>query len=205
MSSTHINKSSLQRWGHALSDQQRKVLRDIGLCRTAALGTHLRTMRSLQLRRPSRTPHSSSNRHCPKCPVFSTRSLAPQAGWKSAAGAYAHVVFTVPGTTGRRSHCATVRLFYTLAVSGSFRDAAQDRCRSTPSRCAHPVQAGRAASPGRRTWRHHPHLHTCLVAPTGGLAFNCFLLDPNQTSRVLPPGARAQPHVPRQAAQLPQG
>jgi Transposase zinc-binding domain len=31
----------LQRWGHALSDQQRKVLRDIGLCRTAALGTHL--------------------------------------------------------------------------------------------------------------------------------------------------------------------
>ena len=39
----------LQRWGHALSDQQRKVLRDIGLCRTAALGTHLRTLRSLQL------------------------------------------------------------------------------------------------------------------------------------------------------------
>jgi site-specific recombinase XerD len=31
----------LRRWGHALSDQQRKVLRDIGLCRTAALGTHL--------------------------------------------------------------------------------------------------------------------------------------------------------------------
>ena len=31
----------LQRWGHALSDQQRKVLRDIGLCRTATLGTHL--------------------------------------------------------------------------------------------------------------------------------------------------------------------
>jgi len=31
----------LQRWSHAVSDQQRKVLRDIGLCRTAALGTHL--------------------------------------------------------------------------------------------------------------------------------------------------------------------
>jgi hypothetical protein len=27
----------LQRWGHVLSDQQRKVLRDIGRCRTAAL------------------------------------------------------------------------------------------------------------------------------------------------------------------------
>jgi len=31
----------LQRWDRAVSDQQRKVLRDIGLCRTAALGTHL--------------------------------------------------------------------------------------------------------------------------------------------------------------------
>ena len=31
----------LQRWGHVLSDQQRKVLRDIGRCRKAALGTHL--------------------------------------------------------------------------------------------------------------------------------------------------------------------
>ncbi|AXC12424.1 hypothetical protein ACPOL_3129 [Acidisarcina polymorpha] len=31
----------LQRWRHVLSDQQRTVLRDIGRCRTAALGTHL--------------------------------------------------------------------------------------------------------------------------------------------------------------------
>ena len=36
----HENKF-LQRWDHAVSDQQRKVLRDIGRCRTAALGTHL--------------------------------------------------------------------------------------------------------------------------------------------------------------------
>ena len=29
-------------WGHVLSRQQRKAFRDIGACRTAALGTHLR-------------------------------------------------------------------------------------------------------------------------------------------------------------------
>jgi hypothetical protein len=34
-------KEFLQRWGHVLSQQQRKTLRDIGLCRTAALGGHL--------------------------------------------------------------------------------------------------------------------------------------------------------------------
>ena len=31
----------LERWGQVVSRQQRKALRDIGLCRTAALGGHL--------------------------------------------------------------------------------------------------------------------------------------------------------------------
>jgi hypothetical protein len=31
----------LKRWGHTLSPQQRKALRDIGACRTAALGGHI--------------------------------------------------------------------------------------------------------------------------------------------------------------------
>jgi hypothetical protein len=31
----------LKRWGHTVSSQQRKALRDIGACRTAALGGHL--------------------------------------------------------------------------------------------------------------------------------------------------------------------
>jgi len=31
----------LQRWGHTVSPQQHKALRDIGSCRTAALGGHV--------------------------------------------------------------------------------------------------------------------------------------------------------------------
>ena len=31
----------LSQWGHTLSAEQRKALRDIGVCRTAALGAHL--------------------------------------------------------------------------------------------------------------------------------------------------------------------
>jgi hypothetical protein len=31
----------LERWGHVVSRQQRKVLAAIGRCRTAALGSHL--------------------------------------------------------------------------------------------------------------------------------------------------------------------
>src|SRR5947209_19311433 len=31
----------LERWGHTLSDRQLQTLRDLGACRTAALGAHL--------------------------------------------------------------------------------------------------------------------------------------------------------------------
>ena len=55
----------LQRWGHALSDQQRKVLRDIGRCRTAELGTHLE--RCDRCSYETVAYDSCRNRHCPKC------------------------------------------------------------------------------------------------------------------------------------------
>src|SRR6266852_7748397 len=55
----------LQRWSHVLSDQQRKVLRDIGLCRTAALGTHLE--RCDRCSYETVAYDSCRNRHCPKC------------------------------------------------------------------------------------------------------------------------------------------
>jgi hypothetical protein len=55
----------LQRWGHVVSDQQRKVLRDIGLCRTAALGTHLE--RCDRCDYETVAYDSCRNRHCPKC------------------------------------------------------------------------------------------------------------------------------------------
>jgi hypothetical protein len=50
----------LQRWGPALSDQQRKVLRDIGLCRTAALGT----LRVVVRCSPVEPPSPSFAIHC---------------------------------------------------------------------------------------------------------------------------------------------
>ena len=34
-------KKFLSKWGHTLSPQQRKALRDIGICRTAASGGHV--------------------------------------------------------------------------------------------------------------------------------------------------------------------
>ncbi|HEY0797241.1 MAG TPA: transposase zinc-binding domain-containing protein [Acidisarcina sp.] len=62
----HAHQSQfLQRWGHIVSDQQRKVLRDIGRCRTAALGTHLE--RCDRCDYETVAYDSCRNRHCPKC------------------------------------------------------------------------------------------------------------------------------------------
>ena len=84
----------LQRWGHAVSDQQRKVLRDIGRCRTAALGTHLE--RCDRCSYETVAYDSCRNRHCPKCQSSARdRWLMKQAS-SLLPVPYAHVVFTVP-------------------------------------------------------------------------------------------------------------
>jgi Transposase zinc-binding domain len=100
----------LQRWGHVVSDQQRKVLRDIGRCRTAALGTHLE--RCDRCDYETVAYDSCRNRHCPKCQSSARdRWLLKQAS-SLLPVPYAHVVFTVPEQLAR-SHCATSGCFTT--------------------------------------------------------------------------------------------
>jgi len=43
----------LSQWGHTLSAEQRKALRDIGVCRTAALGAHLEQCDACGHQRPA--------------------------------------------------------------------------------------------------------------------------------------------------------
>ena len=84
----------LDRWGHVLSRQQLKAFRDIGACRTAALGTHVRQCdhcahQLIEYR-------SCRNRHCPKCHCRARdRWLADRAG-EILPVPYAHVIFTLP-------------------------------------------------------------------------------------------------------------
>ena len=79
---------------HRVSSVQRKVIRALSECRTAALGGHLEACDRCGNRRA--VYHSCRNRHCPKC-----QSLT-QADWIEARRAdllpveYFHVVFTLP-------------------------------------------------------------------------------------------------------------
>ena len=79
---------------HALSEAQRKVLRDISACRTPVLGERVDVCAACGDEKT--VFHSCRNRHCPTC-----QSLT-QARWMERRLArllptdYFHVVFTVP-------------------------------------------------------------------------------------------------------------
>ena len=146
----------LQRWGHALSDQQRKVLRDIGLCRTAALGTHLE--RCDRCSYETVAYDSCRNRHCPKCQSSARdRWLLKQAA-SLLPVPYVHAVFTVPeqlAPLGLRNQ----RLFYSMlfrAASETLLEIAAD-----PRHLGARIGILAVLHTWSQNAQLHPHLH-CL-------------------------------------------
>ena len=155
----------LQRWGHVLSDQRRKVLRDIGLCRTAALGTHLE--RCDRCSYETVAYDSCRNRHCPKCQSSARdRWLLKQAASLLPAP-YAHVVFTVPEQLAPLA-LRNQRAFYSMlfrAASQTLLEIAAD-----PRHLGARIGILAVLHTWSQSLQLHPHLH-CLV-PAGGLAFD---------------------------------
>jgi Putative transposase/Transposase zinc-binding domain len=152
----------LERWGHVVSRQQRKVLRAIGRCRTAALGSHLE--------RCDRCPYeyvafdSCRNRHCPKCQSTARDRWLQRQAASLLPVPYSHVVFTLPEQLAALA-LRNQRLIYDLlfrAVSETLTQIAADRRR---------LGARIGVLAVLHTWnqqlQYHPHLH-CLV-PAGGL------------------------------------
>ena len=155
----------LERWGPVLSRQQHKALRDIGLCRTAALGAHLPQCDACSYQTVSYL--SCRNRHCPKCQSTARdRWLSRQAA-SLLPVAYSHVVFTLPQQLASLA-LRNQRLLYDLL----FRAASE----TLLAIAADPRHLGARIGvlAVLHTWsqdlRHHPHLH-CLV-PAGGLALD---------------------------------
>jgi len=146
---------------HALSPEQRKVLHDIAVCRTAALGGHLDVCDACGLERPSY--NSCRNRHCPKC-----QSLA-QAKWiatrkeRLLPTKYFHVVFTLP------AHLRPVALAHRESVFNLLFEAASATLLAFGRSKRLGAQLGITAV--LHTWTRdlafHPHVH-CIVT-AGGL------------------------------------
>jgi Transposase zinc-binding domain len=84
----------LKRWGHTVSPQQRKALRDIGACRTASLGGHIEQCD--QCARQIIAYNFCRNRHCPKCQSSARDHWLAERANDLLPVSYCHVVFTVP-------------------------------------------------------------------------------------------------------------
>ena len=169
---------------HRLSSVQKKVIRALSQCRTAALGGHLEACDRCGSRRA--VYHSCRNRHCPKC-----QSLA-QADWIEARKAdllpvpYFHVVFTLP-----HELCPLAlhrpRVLYDLlfqAATATLATFARD-----PRHFAGQTGGTLGITAILHTWAQnlslHPHLH-CVV--TGGaLSFDThYFLTPRHQGFLFP-------------------
>jgi len=148
---------------HPLSPEQRRVVRAIVQCRTAALGGHVDECDTCGHQRLSY--NSCRNRHCPKC-----QSLA-KARWLEARLTdllpvpYFHVVFTLPEQLASVA-LQNKRLVYNLlfsAAAETLRTIAAD-----PRHLGAEIGFLAVLHTWSQTLRHHPHLH-CVV-PGGGLS-----------------------------------
>jgi Putative transposase/Transposase zinc-binding domain len=148
-----------------MSLQQRRILRALTSCRTAALGGHKKQCESCG--HEAIAYNSCRNRHCPKC------QAAARAQWLDARAAdllevpYFHVVFTLPEPLGPLA-LQNKRLLYGML----FRAASETLCTIARDRKHLGANIGFLAV--LHTWgqnlHHHPHLH-CVV-PGGGLALD---------------------------------
>ena len=155
------------RQAHAasLSPRQKRVLRSIELCRTAALGGHLE--RCDQCGHERNAYNSCADRHCPKC-----QSLA-RAKWLEKRQAellqveYFHVVFTLPEPLAKLS-LQNKREMYDLlfrATAETLQTIAAD-----PKHLGAQIGFFCILHTWGQTLNAHPHLH-CVV-PGGGISLD---------------------------------
>ena len=79
---------------HALVPHQRKVLRNLGACRTAALGGHLEFCDQCGFERPAY--NSCRDRHCPGCQAAASHEWLEKRLLRVLPTHHFHVVFTLP-------------------------------------------------------------------------------------------------------------
>jgi hypothetical protein len=148
---------------HRLTQDQRRALRDVGRCRTAALGGHVEACGGCGHRRVAY--NSCRNRHCPKC------CASRQADWLSREAAnllpveYHHVVFTLPAEVNPVGLVNPRAVYEALmaAAAGAVRAVAAD-----PRHLGAEVGLLLVLHTWGQTLNYHPHAHG--IATGGGLA-----------------------------------
>lgn len=154
---------AVYRNNHPLPLPQRRVMRAIETCRTAALGGHVDRCNRCHYTRISY--NSCRNRHCPKCQNGERARWLEQRQSELLPVEYFHVVFTLPEPIAAIA-------FYNKAVVYRILFAAAAETLTTIGRDPKHLGAELGFFAVLHTWGqnllHHPHLH-CVV-PGGGLS-----------------------------------
>lgn len=154
----------LKDFGHSISSEQRRAMRDLVRCRTAALGGHVE--RCNQCGHQRIAYNSCRNRHCPKC------QAAARAQWLDERAAellpnqeYFHVVFTLPEAIGPIA-LQNQRIVYGLL----FRVAAKTllQIAADPKHLGAEIGFLSVLHTWGQNLHYHPHVH-CVV-PGGGIS-----------------------------------
>jgi hypothetical protein len=160
-----LDLDSLEESGIVLSAAQRRVLRDITECRTAARGGHLEQCH--QCGHQQIAYNSCRNRHCPKCQAGARAKWLDDRAAEVLPVGYFHVVFTLPEQLGPVA-LQNKRVLYGLlfrAASETLLEIAAD-----PKHLGARIGFLAVLHTWGQTLQHHPHLH-CVV-PGGGVSLD---------------------------------
>jgi hypothetical protein len=149
-----------KRYGGRLSAEQRQALRDLAVCRTAALGGHVEECLDCGAVRIAY--NSCRNRHCPKCQALTRACWLERQAKHLLPVEYHHVVFTLPAELGELA-LANPAVSYDLlmrSAAATLREVA-----ANPKRLGAAVGVLMVLHTWGQNLHHHPHVH-CVV--TGG-------------------------------------
>jgi hypothetical protein len=150
--------------GH-LSLAQRRVMRAVELCRTAALGGHVEQCADCAHTRIAY--NSCRNRHCPKCQWTAAQAWLQAREAELLPVPYFHVVFTLPAALGALAYQNKPRVYGLLlkAAAETLTTIAAD-----PKHLGARIGVTTVLHSWGQTLDHHPHVH-CIV-PAGGISLD---------------------------------
>lgn len=149
--------------GASLSTAQRRAMRAIELCRTAALGGHVERCDNCGHQRISY--NSCRSRSCPKCQSLARAQWVEDRQAELINTQYFHVVFTLPAEIAAIAYQNKAAVYDILfrAAAQTLRTIAAD-----PAHLGAEIAITAVLHSWGSTMTYHPHLH-CVV-PGGGLS-----------------------------------
>ena len=148
---------------HRLSDQQRRVMHAIEVCRTATLGGHLYVCDECHAEVP--VYNSCGNRHCPKCQALDKAKWVEARSRDLLPVEYFHPVFTVPDTLHSLFR-ANQKTLYDMLFRASKETLLQ--IGADPKHLGAKIGAIGVLHTWGSDMAFHPHTH--FIVPGGGLS-----------------------------------